>query len=111
MTAIFLVLAMTVCSVVIQSKLMEPKTLEQMTITHLDEIGENGEPRTETVTEPNPHYIGEPLRSVYKTLNDLLPTSQLIRMETPSREMIRTSEDGDLIPAGFYFSLMDGENG
>lgn len=72
-------LAMTICAAMIVSKLAEPEYLTPMTVTYLEEFDENGETRTETVTEKNPNYVGGTAREVLETLNDLLPVSQMIR--------------------------------
>lgn len=80
--AICLALAMTIGSSMILICLDEPEYLSTMTVTYLDETGENDEPRVETITEENPNYVGGTLRQTLETLNDLLPTGQLLRMGT-----------------------------
>lgn len=105
--AICLSLALTVGSAVILSNLMEPEYLAPMTIAYPDEIGENGEPRVETVTEKNPKYVDGMLRTVYETLNDLLPSSQLLRMEMSGEKVV--TQSGDVISADFYAEIMGTE--
>lgn len=78
--AICLALAMAIGSSMILTELAEPEYLTPMTITYPDEIGENSEPRVETVTEKNPGYVGGTLRQTLETLSDLLPTGQLFQM-------------------------------
>lgn len=80
--AICLALAMTVGSSLILTGLAEPEYLAPLTIAYPDEIDENGEPRVETITEKNPDYVGGALRQTFETLNDLLPSGQLLQMGT-----------------------------
>lgn len=80
--AICLALAMTIGSSMILICLDEPEYLSTMTVTYLDETDENGEPRIEIIKEENPNYVGGMLRQTLETLNDLLPTGQLLRMGT-----------------------------
>lgn len=78
--AIFLALTMLIGSSVILDELAEPEYLSTTTVTYLDETDENGEPREEIIQEENPNYVGGALRQTLETLNDLLPTGQLLRM-------------------------------
>ncbi len=91
---ICLALALAIGSSMILIELAEPEYLTPMRVTYPDEIGENGEPRVETVTEKNPDYIGGTLRQTFETLSDLLPTGQLFRMGSSS---LTFAEDGEPI--------------
>lgn len=101
--AICLSLVLAFGSSLILNNLMQPEYLAPMTIAYPDEIDENGEPRVETVTEKNPNYVDGTLRTVYETLNDLLPSSQLLRMATNTQKVI--TPEGDSVPAGIYFGI------
>lgn len=90
--AICLALAMSIGSSMILTELAEPEYLTPMTITYPDEIGENDEPRMETVTEKNPGYVGGLKRQTFETLSDLLPTGQLFQMGTST---VTFAEDGE----------------
>lgn len=92
--AICLALAMTIGSSMILSGLAEPEYLTPITVTYPDETDENGEPRMEIISEENPNYVGGALRQTLETLNDLLPSGQLLRMGTSTTVF---AEDGEPI--------------
>ncbi|MCM1335565.1 MAG: ABC transporter permease [Bacteroides sp.] len=79
--AIGLLLALTVSGASIHGALAEPEYLAPTTIAYPDEIGADGEPRVETILEKNPFYVTGAIREVFKTLDDILPGDQLVRVE------------------------------
>lgn len=90
--AICLALALTAGSSLILTRLAEPEYLAPMTIAYPDEIDENGEPRVEIITEENPNYVDGALRQTLETLNDLLPSGQLLQMGTSA---VTFAENGE----------------
>lgn len=108
--AICLTMAMLIGSAMILSELAEPEYLTPMRVTYPDEIGENGEPRTEILTEKNPNYPVGLKRQTLETLNDLLPTGQLLRMGMSGGETIVAQAD-DSAPSGFSFETAEKDTG